>query len=418
MRERLRPGALVRRVLLAPTLLGGAGLCALLVLALTGSPSAKSVGPAEHSDDEASLDFVMTLRRDIEGTPTTADIARARVPVTRLKRRLRAHPYFALYKAAKSRYGVPWFLLASMHYQETGFKGARKRVRRADYAKVMQITAALRGKGARDLGTSAMRAAVARYGSDAGGRLSSAMVIERARAWKLLGQIPLPGSGELATPVNGTVGGCGYFHCPRPGHLHNGVDFLAPSGSPIHAADAGRIAIIQTPGASGGYGNFVCVQHRPHLASCYAHMSAFAPNLKVGHRVKRGEVLGRVGSTGSSSAPHLHFEVRRGAASCQTCAVDPMSLLDGKVPQDSVPELLKLPRAARRAPSARASVYVAPPVAPAAPVPAAPDPEPEPDELQPAPEPKSPAPPPAPAPATVPAAPPPAATDAGGVAAP
>ena len=84
----------------------------------------------------------------------------------------------------------------------------------------------------------------------------------------------MPGSGELATPVKGVVGGCGYFGCPRPGHLHNGVDFLAPTGVPIHAADGGVIASVESPGDSGGYGNFVCIQHRPHLATCYAHTFA------------------------------------------------------------------------------------------------------------------------------------------------
>jgi len=111
---------------------------------------------------------------------------------------------------------------------------------------------------------------------------------------------------------------------PRPGHLHNGVDFVAAGGRPIHAADAGRVALVQSPGAAGGYGNFICLQHRPHLASCYAHLSAFAPGLRPGKRVKRGHVIGLVGTTGSSSEPHLHFEVRRGAAGCQSCAVDPL----------------------------------------------------------------------------------------------
>lgn len=73
------------------------------------------------------------------------------------------------------------------------------------------------------------------------------MVIERARAWRLLGMLPLPGIGELATPVKGVVGGCGYVGCPRPGHLHNGVDFLAPQGTPIHAADIGTVALLESP---------------------------------------------------------------------------------------------------------------------------------------------------------------------------
>jgi murein DD-endopeptidase MepM/ murein hydrolase activator NlpD len=350
MRDRLQPAALVRRVLLAPALAGGVALCLFIVLAVTGAPSAKELGPLGNNEDAAARDLVMKLSTDVEGTPTAADIRRAKVPLPERKRRLRAHPYFELYKAAKRRYEVSWFLVASIHYQETGFRRAKgkqsraqdTRVRARDFNTVMRIAAQLRNRGAQNLGRRATRATTARYGKGADGRLSAAMVLERARAWKLLGVIPLPGSGELTMPAKGTIGGCGYFHCPRPGHLHNGVDFLAPSGTPIHAADAGRVALIEDSGRSGGYGNFVCLQHRPHLATCYAHLSAFAATLKVGHLVKRGAVIGLVGSTGSSTAPHLHFEVRRGAASCQACAVDPMPLLDGKVPQDSVPELLKL----------------------------------------------------------------------------
>ena len=145
-----------------------------------------------------------------------------------------------------------------------------------------------------------------RYGLDPKGRVSAAMVIERARAWRLLGTIPLPGSGELATLVAGVVGGCGYFGCPRPGHLHNGLDFLAPTGRPIHAADDGTVALVEGIGESDGYGNFVCLQHRPHLATCYAHLSAVAAQVRVGARVRRGETIGLVGTTGSSTAAHLH----------------------------------------------------------------------------------------------------------------
>ena len=198
------------------------------------------------------------------------------------------------------------------------------------------------------------------------------MVIERAKAWRLLGTLPLPGRGELATPVKGVVGGCGYFGCPRPGHLHNGVDFLAPSGTPIHAVDAGTITLVEGIGQSGGYGNFVCVQHRPHLASCYAHMSAYAAGVRLGARVKRGEVIGLVGSTGSSTAPHLHFEVRRGPAACQSCAIDPLPLLSGDVPDAVLPRMVGSVRAsAIRAASVGVPVPVvaAPQASPVAPDP-------------------------------------------------
>jgi hypothetical protein len=136
-----------------------------------------------------------------------------------------------------------------------------------------------------------------------------------------------PRRALLATPVAGVVRGCGTFGCPRPGHLHNGVDFLAPAGTPVRAAAAGRVALLQLPGQSGGYGNFVCLQHRPDLATCYAHLSVVAARVRTGARVRRGQIIGLVGATGSASTPHLHFEVRRGPAACQACAVDPLALL-------------------------------------------------------------------------------------------
>ena len=388
-RDRVRPAALARRVLLPPALAGGAVICLLIVLGTATEPSAGDGGPlAQQERKQAARSIAVKLSQDLEGAPSTADVQRARIPLSERERRLRAHPYYELYKAAKSRYDVSWFLVASIHYQETGFRGGRRattakprarktRVRPRDFRKVMTIARKLHAAGAREgLGRKAVRATTKRYGSSANGGLSTAMVIERARAWRLVGVIPLPGSGELATPVKGTVGGCGYFSCPRPGHMHNGVDFLAPSGTPIHAADGGRVALLQTPSASGGYGNFICIQHRPHLSSCYAHLSVFA-RLKPGEGVKRGQVIGLVGSTGHSTTSHLHFEVRRGAASCQACAVDPLPLLDGQVPQASIPALLKHPRrAAAKGPTDRNTGYVPAPVQAAAPPAAAPAPAP------------------------------------------
>jgi hypothetical protein len=134
-------------------------------------------------------------------------------------------------------------------------------------------------------------------------------------------------TSTLARPVAGVVGGCGTFGCPRPGHLHHGVDFLAAAGTPVHAAASGLVALVQSPARSAGYGNFVCVQHRPALATCYAHLSAVAARVRLGARVRRGQLVGLVGATGSASTPHLHFEVRRGPAGCGQCAVDPLALL-------------------------------------------------------------------------------------------
>jgi len=371
--ERLRPAQLARRVLLPPLLAGTVFAGLLVMLATTaGGQRAK----ADNALAAGRTPDLVTLVRsmDLEGALTATDILRARKPLSERKRLLARHPYFELYKQAKRRFGVPWVLVASVHYQETGFRKAPARLARDsawrryrfaaldmdrpasylnrsekhpsvrdDFDVVMAIAADLKDAGVTDLGAGAMRATAARYGAGAKGDLSTAMVVERARAWKLLGTLPLPGRGELATPVKGIIGGCGYFGCPRPGHLHNGVDLLAPTGTPVHAVEMGRVAVLEAVDESSGYGNFVCIQHRPHLASCYAHLSAIAANVTPGATVQRGQVIGLVGSTGSSSAPHLHFEVRRGPAECSTCAVDPLPFLSGEVPEAAVPELVDTP---------------------------------------------------------------------------
>ncbi len=384
-RERLRPAVLARRILLPPLLAGMAVVCLLVVLAASASQRAKASNPL------GGADIVTQLKGDLEGTPSAADILRARRPLSERKRLLKAHPYYALYRVAKQHFHVPWLLVASVHYQETGFgkapntlahepawyrhKQAAALVARParypnrsdrhpsvhdDFDVVMSIAKELRAAAhPQDLGAGAARALAVRYGTGPAGRLSAAMVLERARAWKVLGTIPLPGRGELATPIKGVVPGCGYFGCPRPGHLHNGIDLLAPARTPVHAADSGDVALLQSAGESGGYGNFLCLQHRPHLATCYAHLSAVAAGLQLGAHVKRGEIIGLVGSTGSASAPHLHLEVRRGPAACQSCAVDPAPYLDGEVPQSIVPEMVAI------AGSTHGSFAVLPPAAPA-----------------------------------------------------
>ncbi|MCU0976240.1 MAG: peptidoglycan DD-metalloendopeptidase family protein [Steroidobacteraceae bacterium] len=88
---------------------------------------------------------------------------------------------------------------------------------------------------------------------------------------------------------------------------HKGVDFAAPVGTPIKAAGNGR---VQFRGAKGGYGNTVVLSHSGGVTTLYAHMSRYARNLKVGDRVKQGEVIGYIGMTGLATGPHLHYEYR------------------------------------------------------------------------------------------------------------
>lgn len=126
------------------------------------------------------------------------------------------------------------------------------------------------------------------------------------------------GSGVSASgfiwPVNGTVvSGFGM----RWGRLHEGIDITTSTGTPIWAAAAG--AVIHA-GWLGGYGNLVVVDHGNGLATAYAHASVIL--VAVGQEVAQGETIALVGSTGNSSGPHLHFEVRVNGV-----AVDPLLYL-------------------------------------------------------------------------------------------
>jgi murein DD-endopeptidase MepM/ murein hydrolase activator NlpD len=88
---------------------------------------------------------------------------------------------------------------------------------------------------------------------------------------------------------------------------HRGVDFAAPSGTPVLAAGAGKVAFA---GKQGGYGNVVMLQHGGAYSTAYAHLSRFAPGMKAGARVSQGDVVGYVGMTGWATGPHLHYEFR------------------------------------------------------------------------------------------------------------
>lgn len=87
---------------------------------------------------------------------------------------------------------------------------------------------------------------------------------------------------------------------------HRGVDFAAPQGTPIVAAGNGQITQM---GVLGGYGKCMTIRHLDGIKTRYAHMSKFNSHLKVGAKVKQGQVIGKVGKTGMATGPHLHFEV-------------------------------------------------------------------------------------------------------------
>ncbi|HEX8275955.1 MAG TPA: peptidoglycan DD-metalloendopeptidase family protein [Longimicrobiaceae bacterium] len=98
----------------------------------------------------------------------------------------------------------------------------------------------------------------------------------------------------------------GRFHpILKKSRPHHGIDYAASSGTPIRAVGDG---VIAKAGWGGGYGNVVEIRHRSAYSSRYAHMRAFAPGIRPGVRVRQGDLIGYVGSTGLSTGPHLHYE--------------------------------------------------------------------------------------------------------------
>jgi len=114
----------------------------------------------------------------------------------------------------------------------------------------------------------------------------------------------------MKTPINGArlSSSFGMRKHPIDGFtkMHRGTDFAAPMGTPIMASGNG---IIKKAGWCGGGGNCVVIKHNSTYQTVYAHMSKFATNIRKGIRVKQGQIIGYVGSTGKSTGPHLHYEV-------------------------------------------------------------------------------------------------------------
>ncbi|WP_350159888.1 M23 family metallopeptidase [Thalassospira sp.] len=119
----------------------------------------------------------------------------------------------------------------------------------------------------------------------------------------------------MRTPINGARLSSGYGKRKHPilGYtkMHKGIDFAAPRGTPIFAAGNGTIDKI---GRNGGYGNYIRIRHNDSYDTAYAHMKGFAKGLKQGSRVKQGDIIGYVGTTGRSTGPHLHYEILKNNA--------------------------------------------------------------------------------------------------------
>lgn len=162
-----------------------------------------------------------------------------------------------------------------------------------------------------------------------GKRFAIDLYIDVARAlgfganWSGIVRVERAASDDTAPPAEGhstdACLGTGRFLWPVSPHpvsslfcearsweaCHPGVDFAVAMGTPIRAADGGRITHA---GAAGGYGNYTCIEHTARLSSCYGHQSRI--DVRVGQIVARGQLIGAVGSTGHSTGPHLHFEAR------------------------------------------------------------------------------------------------------------
>ncbi|WP_440655380.1 peptidoglycan DD-metalloendopeptidase family protein [Candidatus Pelagibacter sp. HIMB1506] len=114
----------------------------------------------------------------------------------------------------------------------------------------------------------------------------------------------------MKTPINGArlSSPFGMRKHPIDGYnkMHKGTDFAAPTGTPIMASGDG---VVKKAGWCGGGGNCVKIRHNSTYQTVYAHMSKFARGIKAGVRVKQGQTIGYVGSTGKSTGPHLHYEV-------------------------------------------------------------------------------------------------------------
>ncbi|MQA25163.1 MAG: peptidoglycan DD-metalloendopeptidase family protein [Micromonosporaceae bacterium] len=145
--------------------------------------------------------------------------------------------------------------------------------------------------------------------------------IQRKTAKNLSGAVPDSGTpagvvddGKPLRPVRGAItSGYGNRFDPyyQQWQLHAGVDIAAPTGTAVRAASTGRVT---QAGWNGGYGNYICLAHgqvrgQP-MTTCYAHLSRI--HVAAGQTMTRGQRIGDVGSTGASTGPHLHFEVRFG----------------------------------------------------------------------------------------------------------
>ncbi len=137
----------------------------------------------------------------------------------------------------------------------------------------------------------------------------------------------------MVTPIDGARLTSGYGKRRHPilgySRMHQGLDFAAPTGTPIMAAGDG---VVEYAGRKGNYGNYIRIRHPNEYHTVYAHLSRFGSGMSRGARVKQGETIGYVGSTGMSTGPHLHYEVHHRGSHVNPSTVDtpPGRTLEGE----------------------------------------------------------------------------------------
>lgn len=114
----------------------------------------------------------------------------------------------------------------------------------------------------------------------------------------------------MKTPIDGARLSSRYGKRKHPilryTKMHRGIDFAAPTGTPIYAAGDGKIVYV---GRNGAYGKYIRIRHNTRYSTAYAHLSRFRRGIRRGKQVRQGQIIGYVGSTGRSTGPHLHYEV-------------------------------------------------------------------------------------------------------------
>ena len=146
----------------------------------------------------------------------------------------------------------------------------------------------------------------------------------------------------MKTPINGARLSSSFGMRKHPilgfNKKHTGTDFAAPSETPIMASGSGTIVLAKW---CGGGGNCIKIKHNSTYETIYAHMKSFARGMKKGKKVRQGEIIGYVGSTGMSTGPHLHYEV---VVNGKKVNSQKLKLPSGKVLKDNERKLFEVHR--------------------------------------------------------------------------